>query len=81
MIAGATSIQSFIINLQATTSIFSIYSEASASEYLENIEEKFPLYYLHSDIFFSVNHTLVVGSQGVTKIITICLVSHTLKIL
>ena len=47
-----TSIQSFVHDLLTTTSweTFLQDSEAFASELLENLEEMFPLYYMHSDI-------------------------------
>ena len=44
-----------IIHYSVTTinisSIFSRNSEASASEFLENLEEMFPRYFMHNDIF------------------------------
>ena len=38
------------------SSIFSRNSEVNASEYLENIEEMFPHYYMHSDICSRYNN-------------------------
>ena len=45
------------------SSIFSINSEANASELLKNIEEMFPVYYIHSDMFsmYLLLHTSVLS--------------------
>ena len=45
------------------SSIFSINSEANASELLKNLEEMFPVYYIHSYMFsmYLLLHTSVLS--------------------